>query len=57
MKIPASIKQTTGVEASPVGLAHLITAGRGAGSEGTLALLSHLASGREPRLRGGRGKG
>ena len=48
-----AIKQVPGAEVPPVGLAHLVTGGRRATGDGTLALFSHLISGREPHLRGG----
>ncbi len=51
-----AVKQVPGAEVPPVGLAYLIAAGRSIGSGGTLALLSHRASGREPHLRSGGGE-
>ncbi len=50
MNTPATNRQAMGAEAQPVGPAHPIPPGKGAGSEGTLALCCRLAVCRERHL-------
>ena len=53
MEIPVYDQQATGAEMPPIGIAHLIAAGKGTDHKGTLVLFRRLASFRRPDRPGG----